>query len=99
MNLQRPSAEQCCKNEKVHDDECHVGYAIWYPQMGGYVGCAIAVFPKDPEDRDPCIDVYIWHDGEFPFDNDRQPAIIHHCSADQFISFGNTLKHLISDRG
>lgn len=96
-----PTGDQCNKRLKVYEDEYRVGYAIWYPQMGGYVGKAVAVMDKEWIEHDGgseggCIDVYVWHDGEFPFneDDERQPAHIHHCDPEQFIEFGTALKEL-----
>ncbi len=69
--------------------------ALWYPQMGGYVGRAVAVRASDP-DLSPCYDVFVWHDGEFPFsENDGreagEPRRLHHCDPGQFIDFGEQL--------
>lgn len=72
--------------------------AAWYPQMGGYVakcwvsfGCSDAG-PSGSPTNIPGFDVSLWHDGEWPFGEDddrgRTPAHLHHCSADQFIGFG-----------
>lgn len=94
-----PTSEQCTANEKVHETETEVSYAIWYPQMGGYGAHALITLSKnnpdrkDPDKDDPCFEAYIWHDGEFPFSN-QQPARIHHCSANQFIRFGTTILSL-----
>ena len=63
--------------------------AIWYPQMGGDSGCAAFRF----EDSG-CVDIYVWHDGEFPFtgeSDDRSPVLLHLCDPRQFIRFGETL--------
>ncbi len=69
--------------------------AIWYPQMGGYVGRAVAVRQLTNvgrSDEHACFDVYVWHDGEFPFsETDGTPRKIHHCVADQFVDFGEQL--------
>jgi hypothetical protein len=81
-DLAEPTAEQCTAHEEVGP-----GIACWYPQMGGYVAKAI-VIPGDT-----CADVYVWHDGSFPFTDDdpRGPAHLHHCSGEQFIEFGKFL--------
>ena len=69
--------------------------ALWYPQMGGYVGHALAVADED------CVDVYVWHDGAFPFDAEghcgwcdrpQSPAKLHFCQPEQFIRFGQALE-------
>ena len=92
-----PTGQQCEDHERVYETESKVGHAVWYPQMGGYVGKAVAVFDKqwyyDGETgvaRGGCVDVYVWHDGEFPFD-DGPPAVLHYCDPAQFIEFGETL--------
>ena len=99
MEIQQPTAEQCSTHEKVWEDEYQVGYAIWYPQMGGYVGKAIALFDKGWCDLPSgariggCFDVLVWHDGEFPFD-EGEPRHIHHCDPEQFIDFGKKIEEL-----
>jgi hypothetical protein len=95
-----PESEQCSTNGKVYETDSQVGYAIWYPQMGGYVGKAVAVMDKQWCENGHsriggCIDVYVWHDGEFPFaEEECQPKKIHHCDPEQFIRFGATLRDL-----
>jgi hypothetical protein len=66
--------------------------------MGGYAGKAVAVFSRDGQDSG-CFEVYVWHDGDFPFSgedsDDRGPVHLHHCSAEQFIRFGNLMNKLM----
>lgn len=88
-----PTSEECSANSKVFERGNEVGYACWYPQMGGYCGKAVFVFEKT--DGNTCFDVYVWHDGEFPF-GDGEPVRIHHCDAEQFIRFGNQVKKVMS---
>lgn len=103
MNIQEPTAEQCSNNTKVFESENQVGYAIWYPQMGGYVGKAVAILDKNWQEFDSgarmggCVNVYVWHDGEFPFGEDEQPRELHHCDPMQFVHFGETLERLNSN--
>lgn len=82
-----PTADECSQHEQVALGDGRTGTACWYPQMGGYWGKAVAVISND------CVDVYVWHDGEFPFgeDDSREPALIHHCDGEQFIAFGKFL--------
>ena len=94
----KPSGAQCDTNEKVFEGDDCIGHAVWYPQMGGHVGCAIAFFDKGWKDHGNgtaeggCVDVAVWHDGEFPFsDEDGEPHWIHHCAPEQFIEFGKVL--------
>lgn len=96
-----PTPEQCNKHAQVWADENHIGRAIWYPQMGGYVGKAVAVVNKRWSEDDisshlgGCVEVYVWHDGEFPFSGEDDPAVqpihLHHCDPEQFIEFGKML--------
>jgi hypothetical protein len=99
-----PTSEDCEKNSSVVWVTSHWtrhGFAAWYPQMGGYVGRAL-IFPQTEETNvdakagDVCFDVYVWHDGEFPFgDRDadgRIVALLHHCSPRQFIEFGELVQ-------
>lgn len=91
-----PTVDQCSTHAKVFEDDQHVGYAIWYPQMGGYVGQAVALISKGQEFADACFDVLVWHDGEFPFDGEtgHRPIELHHCSPSQFVDFGNKVLEL-----
>lgn len=98
-----PNADQCTNRAPVPGPYSFPAYALWYPQMGGYVSKCVAVPetqpPLDEEDDEPCWTVYVWHDGTFPFHADyereaRSPTELHHCSAEQFITFGETLTDL-----
>lgn len=87
---------ECENRSKVYEDDHKVGYACYYPQMGGYVGKAIALFDKgwfedDYGRQGGCIDVYVWHDGEFPFSDGASPVVLHHCDPSQFVGFGKWL--------
>ena len=90
MDIKAPTSEQCNANQKVFEEGGKVGFAIWYPQMGGYTGKAVAIMDQGGND---CIDVLVWHDGEFPF-GEGEPREIHHCDPQQFIEFGETLAKL-----
>src|ERR1017187_3807994 len=93
--LQAPTAEECSAHAKVSETDYDTGYAIWYPQMGGYVGKAIALIPKG--EKDGCFDVLIWHDGAFPFGGEGSvipPIELHHCDAGQFVRFGEKILDL-----
>lgn len=63
------------------------GFACWYPQMGGYVGKCVVEPMGGPDD---CFEAFVWHDGEFPFSTEYgdRVAVLHHCSAAQFVKFG-----------
>jgi len=98
-----PTDDQCNSHVQVYEDEEKLGYAIWYPQMGGHVGKAVAVLDREWTEyshgsrQGGCIDVYVWHNGEFPFrgnETSAKPAIIHHCDPEQFILFGQKLHKL-----
>jgi hypothetical protein len=85
--LPEPTPEQC---ERKHEIE-HMGrvfIACYYPQMGGYSSKCLV------EPLDGCFNCYVWHDGEFPFGDDRAPVELHHCDADQFIRFGQFINSL-----
>ena len=102
MNIPEPTSDQCSSNDVVFDNGQCFGVAIWYPQMGGYIARAVACMdcewregPDGSWSEGGCIDVYVWHDGEFPFSDDgRSPRMIHHCDPDQFIEFGETLAEI-----
>lgn len=92
-----PTAEQCGHHDVVvFETDKKIGYAIWYPSMGGYVSKAVAVMDVG---GGGCIDVCVWHDGEFPFkENESSPVCMHHCSPEEFIEFGETLAKLNATR-
>jgi hypothetical protein len=74
------------------DVDGYPAYACWYPQMGGYVGrCVVVITPDGNGDEgvtDRCFEAYVWHDGDFPFNNDMgSPNHIHHCMPSQFQGF------------
>lgn len=85
-----PTPEQCNVVARLPDHDGRPAFAIWYPQMGGYVARAVVLLEED------CFGAYVWHDGAFPFDEEygQQPAYIHHCDPDQFISFGNAVNKM-----
>lgn len=99
--INEPTSAQCTAHEQVYESTDRVGYAIWYPQMGGYVGKAVAIMDKEWEKRPGngrvggCVDLFVWHNGRFPFqDSDENPKEIHHCDPTQFITFGEALMQL-----
>jgi hypothetical protein len=85
--VREPTGEECSANAYMADID---SYACWYPQQGGYVGkCVIKFRGQGPG---ACFDAYVWHDGEFPMHDGEEPIRTHHCDADQFIEFGQTVK-------
>lgn len=94
-----PTTDQCTANASVKLPDGRTGYAIWYPQMGGYVSKAIVA-----RDDGGCFDAWVWHDGEFPFDSDdpwrgQRARRLHHCAPEQFIAFGQTVQRLLDGGG
>ncbi len=93
-----PTPEQCSTGARVEDFDGSPAYACWYPQMGGYVGRAVVVITPcgtgaGDEIVDHCFEAFVWHDGDFPFDQSdemgRGPVRhLHHCMPSQFIQFG-----------
>lgn len=92
-----PTQHQCSNETELtwsgSDDTEHHGTACWYPRMGGYHTKAVAEL-----DQDGHIDVWVWHNGQFPFtnefDDDRPPVLLHHCEGDGFVIFGQFLEKL-----
>lgn len=87
-----PTNEQCSANARFQWGEIEC-LATWYPQMGGYVGKAVVVLA--PTNEEPCFEVFVWHNGEFPFSELNDPGIkpvrLHHCDGRSFVEFGETL--------
>jgi hypothetical protein len=97
-----PTAEQCSARAHLGGDY----YAVWYPQMGGYAGKAVIQFTEHAPGG--CIDLWVWHDGEFPFtDGDvdgftykpKRPAHLHHCDTDQFRKLADDIDTIEATRG
>ena len=100
MTPREPTGDECNTNALIYESEAYRYYAIWYPQMGGYVGKAVAACSK--KEPGGCIDVWVWHDGDFPFTgdgslrSDGSPTELHHCNPEQFVQFGKKLMKLDS---
>lgn len=88
-----PEVQDCENNRLIHENDYARYYGIWYPQMGGYGAKAVVEIQKNSSNNS-CIEVAVWHDGDFPFHEGEHPAILHHCSADQFIRFGEKVSAL-----
>jgi hypothetical protein len=87
VGWREPTADECSARAQLGPEL----WAGWYPQMGGYVGKALFwIWPGNPNNE--CFEVWVWHDGEFPFSDEsdppRSPAHLHHCMAEQFIEVG-----------
>jgi hypothetical protein len=94
-----PTYDQLDAHAQIQSSIGRTGTACWYPQMGGF--SAKAIVTPDAE----CFDVFVWHDGDFPFrtdSDDWHPSAgedlsvreLHHCSAEQFVDFGQMLLSL-----
>lgn len=96
-----PTSDECTANTLLYERDGTRGYACWYPQMGGYVSHAVVeVWGRGPNE---CFEVWVWHDGEFPFSDEtdppRSPAHLHHCMAEQFVRFGQLVGKLQDGMG
>lgn len=87
-DCREPTGEECDNNAVIFETDNQIGYALWYPQMSGYVGKAVVEIWKDDNEEDACFDVLVWHDGDWPFNDGQSPRRLHHCSTSQFINFG-----------
>ncbi len=97
-----PTSEQCTNRAEVPGpNDAWQAFATWYPQMGGYVGKAVVCFGRQPARDDECFEVWVWHDGEFPFGSaeGRRPALLHHCDPGQFVRFGEFVAARLAMRG
>ncbi len=84
-DIREPTPDECSTNTFI----VGLGMAAWYPQMGGYTGKCIIV------PLGGCFDVYVWHDGEFPFSDGKGPVRLHHCDADQFERFAEVARRAL----
>lgn len=90
--MREPTSDECTNRATLEDDGSRVSYATWYPQMGGYVGKAVVSYYRN-RTSNSCFEVLVWHDGQFPFsEEDGMPAKLHHCLAEQFVTFGEEVK-------
>ena len=93
-----PSSSDCENNTRRVVSGGWIELCAWYPQMGGYCGkCVVRFHPEELDvNEEPCFDVWVWHDGEFPFGEDeypgKVPARLHHCSAEQFRDFADVVE-------
>lgn len=99
MIPREPTSRECSDNTSIPKaDGTWDGFAIFYPQMGGYGGAVVV-----PNPGSGCFDAYVWHDGEFPFGGEsepgRAPAVFHHCDPEQFVRFGETVAALMKRSG
>ncbi len=82
----QPTGEECTSHAEIEPGR----FAIWYPQMGGYWSHAVV----EP-DGDGCFEAWVWHNGEFPFeDYGEAPRHLHHCDAEQFVDFGKAVMEM-----
>lgn len=92
VTLPAPTAEQCSAGLRVEVDDDTAATAAWWPQTGGYVGRCWIVSGRHVE-PDSCVDVHVWHDGQFPFAEDgRSPTVLHLCVAAQFREFADAIE-------
>lgn len=99
-----PTSEQCSSRERVVHGE-RTFHACWYPSTGGAVGrCLVEVVvgsdsTPDETEYEDCFDVWLWHDGEFGIPDDEHPRHLHHCSAREFVEFGEFVLGLTKRSG
>lgn len=95
--MREPTGDECNANTVVEIDGRPL-VAAWYPQMGGYCGkCWIErdACSEGGPDPDNGFDVYVFHDGAWPFAADgRSPVHLHHCAPAQFVEFGQLVQRL-----
>ena len=94
--IPEPTADDCTQMADLPLPDGRTATALWWPQMGGYVGRCLAAL-----DDDGCIDLWVWHDGEFPFPGlhdrlwGRQPVELHVDDPEDFVRFGNQLNTIV----
>lgn len=76
------------ENDKIEKLDHSFLLHTYSPQFGGYHGKMFVDFNKHT-DRNNCCDVKIFHDGEFPREEDGDDGIeLHLCDVTQFIDKG-----------
>lgn len=96
----QPTSEECSAVAVLEDGEHERLYAFWHPQWGGYCAKALFSAPKEHQqdvreklnapgaaDGFDCFNVTVWHDGEFPR-NDDPPQRFHYCDPMQLVDMG-----------
>ena len=75
---------------------------MYGPQIGGYHAKAVVAdncthAPRENE----CFEMWVWHDGEFPYGEDtypgRPPIELHGCDPEQFIRFGEDVRAMLDE--
>jgi hypothetical protein len=96
--VSKPTSDQCDATAALAADGASSHrFAMWHPQLGGYVGRCIVEFGDTSgacEGGQGCFDVLNWHDGEFPTDDSYAPDEKHYCDAMQLIEFGLSILEL-----
>lgn len=92
-----PTSEECATHAAYERTDWGTWHALWSPQFGGYVArCAVFVFDEDKDHpSNSCLEIALWHDGEFPTGPDSAPVELHVCDPDQIVRFGETVKKMM----
>ena len=83
-----PTPEECSARTKGTWEGQEI-IATWFPQLGGYVGKAVVVIENGPADEPDGPDIWVWHNGEFPFtgEDEMSPVNLHVCIPGDHVAF------------
>lgn len=93
FSMEQPTSEQCTCAHIGTTPDGRSTIAAWFPSIGGYAAPSLIVIGEC------CFDVYVWHNGDFPFaadslGNEEIPRRLHISDGDDFIRFGKRLNEL-----
>ena len=94
--MREPTSDECSAGARVELGDGRMGTALWYPSMGGYVSHCVVL---DGDGDESCVDLLVWHDGDFPFGDGESPRELHHCSPEDFERFGKALARILDSQG
>ena len=95
--IPEPTADDCTQMADLPLPDGRTGTALWWPQMGGYAGKCVAAVD------DGCVDLWVWHDGRFPFSGSgdpwgQPPVEMHVDDPEDFVRFGNQLNTIVKGK-
>lgn len=89
------TSEERIEWAKTEHVEADGSFWTWLPQVGGYCSpCRVRLLGNgDGPDFLGCFDVDVFHDGEFPTNDEAEPTIVlHFCDVAQLEEFAAVVR-------